>query len=85
MRRSPSNGDGKAVSTSGKLREKIYPASLAYSLTVISLTDTLFRMPSLTRKSRTNQVRLIGAGLLLFIFFLPLHFHFSAPAQLTNE
>jgi hypothetical protein len=29
--------------------------------------------------------RLIGLGLLLFIFFLPLHIHFSPASQLSKE
>jgi hypothetical protein len=29
--------------------------------------------------------RLIGLGLLLFVFFLPLHFHFSPASQLSKD
>ncbi|HWP58873.1 MAG TPA: hypothetical protein VNL14_13355 [Candidatus Acidoferrales bacterium] len=37
-----------------------------------------------TCRSGTGR-RLIGAGVLLFVFFLPLHFHFSTTAQLAHE
>jgi hypothetical protein len=41
----------------------------------------------LTAAARNQRVvwRLISAGLLLFVFFLPLHFHFSPSSQLSKE
>jgi len=34
---------------------------------------------------RTNAVRLISGALLLVIFFLPFHLHFSVQTQITKE
>lgn len=36
-------------------------------------------------KNRWSRWRLLSIGLLLFIFFLPLHFHFSPASQLSKE
>ena len=36
-------------------------------------------------KNRWSSRRLLSIGLLLFIFFLPLHFHFSSASQLSKE
>jgi hypothetical protein len=58
---------------------------VACGLTGILPAYTLFRMLLLTSRSRTNNLRLIGAGLLFFIFFLPLHSHPVAPPQLAKE
>jgi hypothetical protein len=43
------------------------------------------RMFFLASGSQSGKRRLIGTGLLLFVFFLPLHSHLSAPAQVTKE
>jgi hypothetical protein len=36
-------------------------------------------------KKWPNVRRFVGAGLLLFVFLLPFHFHFSATAQVSKE
>jgi hypothetical protein len=36
-------------------------------------------------KNPWSRRRLLSIGLLLFIFFLPLHFHFSPASQLSKE
>jgi hypothetical protein len=36
-------------------------------------------------KNPWNTRRVLSVGLLLFIFFLPLHFHFSPASQLSKE
>jgi hypothetical protein len=36
-------------------------------------------------KNRSGTSRLIGAALLLFVFFLPFHVHFTAQVQVTKE
>jgi hypothetical protein len=36
-------------------------------------------------KNRWSKRRLLSIGLLLFVFFLPLHFHFSLGSQLSKE
>jgi len=36
-------------------------------------------------KNPSSTSRLIGAALLLFVFFLPLHLHFSGKAHVTKE
>jgi hypothetical protein len=36
-------------------------------------------------EKRSNVRRFVGAGLLLFVFLLPFHFHFSATAQVSKE
>jgi hypothetical protein len=43
--------------------------------------------PVLTAALRHQRCiwRLVGLGLLLFVFFLPLHFHFSPGSQLSKE
>jgi hypothetical protein len=55
------------------------------SLTGSGRTANFVVMSFLAPRSKTGKLRLIGAGLLLFVFFLPLHSHFSAPAQLAKE
>ena len=37
------------------------------------------------RKCSLGPQQLLGAALLLFVFFLPLHFHFSVAAQVSKE
>jgi len=36
-------------------------------------------------KQSTASRRVISAGVLLFVFFLPLHFHFNSSAKVTQE
>jgi hypothetical protein len=40
---------------------------------------------NLAVKNRWRRRRLLSIGLLLFIFFLPLHLHFSSASQLSKE
>jgi hypothetical protein len=48
----------------------------------------LFRVNAMYFSGARKRLRLrraISALALLFVFFLPLHFHFSIPSQLTKE
>jgi hypothetical protein len=36
-------------------------------------------------RNQRSSLRLVGLGLLLFVFFLPLHFHFSVASQISKE
>jgi hypothetical protein len=50
--------------------------------------DPLVRFSSVSAagfRHRRFIQRLVGLGLLLFVFFLPLHFHFSPASQLSKE
>ena len=39
-----------------------------------------------SRMKKTNNIqRIISAAVLLFVFFLPLHFHFSSTVKLSKE
>jgi hypothetical protein len=52
------------------------------------MRDPLVRFSSVSTAGLRHQRpiwRLVGLGLLVFVFFLPLHFHFSPGSQLSKE
>lgn len=42
-------------------------------------------MFALGMKAKTRMRRLVSAAVLVFVFFLPLHFHFSLTSQVAKE
>jgi hypothetical protein len=56
-----------------------------YSLTSSSPLVSFSSVSNSAVKNRWRRRRLLSIGLLLFIFFLPLHFHFSPASQLNKD
>jgi hypothetical protein len=54
-------------------------------LTSLAVLTKFCDVSTAPQKCPLGLQQLIGAALLLFVFFLPLHFHFTVAAQVSKE